>query len=254
MWQGDYLFLLQNLILKDFRIRYRNMSLGVFWSLLNPLVMMGVLTFVFTKIFPNPNIPNYAVFLLCGLVPYSFFTLAWVTGTTSIIDNANLVKRVSVPREIVPIATVLSNCLHLLIQIALLLSVVVFFGGGVNRQWLWLPLVWLLEVIFVCGLALVSSAVNVHLRDTRYVVESVNTLLFWLVPIFSSFSIIPQEFREVYQYNPLAALVLALRHILLEAKAPPASLLIKLTVVSLFFFAFGLLVFRRLKASFYEHL
>jgi ABC-type polysaccharide/polyol phosphate export permease len=141
-----------------------------------------------------------------------------------------------------------------LIQIALLLVLVLAFGNGVNIYWLWLPVIWALEIVFVCGLTMVSSALNVYIRDTRYVVESVNTVLFWLVPIFYSFAIIPQRYREVYQFNPLAALVLALRNILLEAQSPPNSLLIKLALVSFMTFAVGWLIFARLKARFYDYL
>ena len=137
MWTGDYKFVLRKLIVKDFKIRYRNMSLGAFWSLLNPIVMMSVLSFVFTKIFTAP-VPHYAAFLLCGIVPYNFFVLAWSAGTGSVTESSSLIKRVPVPREIVPIASVLSNCLHLVIQIALLLALVLFSGAGVNLYWLWM--------------------------------------------------------------------------------------------------------------------
>jgi ABC-type polysaccharide/polyol phosphate export permease len=230
------------------------MSLGVLWSILNPVVMMGVLTFVFTQVFPNPQIRHFSVFVLCGLVPYNFFSLAWITGTTSVLDSASLVKRVPMPREIVPIAAVLSNCLHLLIQICLLLAAVLAFGGHVNVQWLWLPVVWLFEIVFVCGLSLITATLNVYVRDTRYVVESANTILFWVVPIFYSFEIIPAQYSSVYELNPVAALILCLRRILLAGVAPPASTLLKLSLVSFLMLLLGFWVFHRGKNAFYEHI
>jgi len=250
----NYGFLLGNLVLRDFRIRYRNMSLGVFWSLLNPLVMMAVLTFVFTKIFPNPSIRNFSAFVLCGIVPFNFFSVAWVSGTLCIYSNSRLVKKVVLPREIVPVSTALANCIHLLIQIALLLTVVLWVGNKVNGYWLLLPVIFGLEVVFVCGLSMITAALDVYFRDTRYVVESANTVLFWLVPIFYPLDIIPTRYHAIYQYNPIAAVVLACRNILLDASAPPPTLLYKLFFVSVLSFVVGWLVFRRLKRGFADYL
>jgi len=252
-WSGDYILLVQNLIMKDFRVRYRNMSLGVFWSLLNPLVLMGVMWFVFTKIFPNNRQPHFAVFVLCGLVPYNFFAIAWVSATTSLVDNSPLMKRLPVPRFIIPIASVLGTLVHLSAQIGLLL-LLNLLTYGLNRYWPLLALVWLCEVMFVSGLSLVFSCLNVYIRDIRYVVESANVVLFWLVPIFYPFEAIAPQFREVYQYNPVAALVLASRHILMEATAPPGSLLLKLAGSSVAMLLLGLLVFRKMESRFYNYL
>ncbi len=253
-WGGDLLFLIENLVLKDFRIRYRNMSLGILWSLVNPLVMMGVLTFVFGVLFANTERAQYPLFVLCGLVPYNFFTGALLSGTSSVVDSAHLVKRVPVPREVVPLAAVLSNCIHLTIQLALLLVLALFFRLPPGKSWLWLPLIWFLYIAFVCGLALGSSAINVFIRDTRYVVESFNLVLLWLVPIFYPFSRVPAKYTLVYESNPVAAVVLAMQRILIDRESPPATLLIKLTIAAAVTMGLGLAIFWRLKPRFYEHI
>lgn len=254
MWNGSYLFVLRTLVAKDFKVRYRNMSLGLFWSLLNPLIMMGVLTFVFTQIFPNANGKLFPLSVLCGLIPFNFFTQAWLTGTTSLLENAALVKKVPVPRQVFPIASVLSNCLHSMIQVVLLLTLISIFGRGANWYWLWLPVIWGLEILFVLGLTLIFAAVNVYVRDIRYVVESTNVVLFWMVPIFYSFALIPSRYREVYQFNPVAALILMMRTILLDGRPPLTHTLTLLAMVSVFMFAMGWIVFTTLKKRFYDYL
>jgi ABC-type polysaccharide/polyol phosphate export permease len=252
-WQGDTLFLLQSLVEKDFKVRYRNMSLGVFWSLLNPLVMMSVLWVVFTKIMMNPT-PHFATFLLCGLVPFNYFTLAWLASTTSLVDNSGLIKRLTAPRAIVPISVVLANCLHFAIQVGLLLAISLLSGLRPNIYWFWLPYILFCEVLFLCGLSLIFSVLNVYVRDTRYFVESCNLILFWFVPIVYSFSIIPDRYIDLYRLNPLAALVFATRNVILDGVAPARSLLSNLTVSSLVVLVVGMLVFRRLSRRLYDYL
>jgi lipopolysaccharide transport system permease protein len=253
-WGGDLPFLLENLILKDFRIRYRNMSLGILWSLINPLVMMGVMTFVFGHIFGDRNVKAYPLLILCGLIPYNFFVGAVQSGTTSIIDNAGLVKRVTVPREVVPIASVLSNCVHLGIQCCLIVVIALIYHLPPTVSWLWLPVVWSLYMVFVCGLALGASALNVFIRDTRYVVESFNLVLFWLVPIFYDFTIIPAKYVDVYRFNPVAALVMAMRDIMIQHHAPALSLVRNMLIAAVVTLTVGAWIFHRLKPHFYEHI
>ncbi len=170
------------------------------------------------------------------------------------VDNAGLVKRVPVPREVVPVAAVLSTCVHMLIQILLLLSMTLAYGMHFGSQWAWLPLIWILFIVFVCGLALGASAINVYIRDTRYVVESFNLVLFWMVPIFYSFDIIQAKYRGIYRFNPVAAMVMAMRNILIENIPPAHTLVINMAVAAGITLTAGILTFRHLKPHFYEHI
>ena len=123
-----------------------------------------------------------------------------------------------------------------------------------NRFWLWLLPLWLLYIAFVCGISLLSSAVSVFIRDTQYVVESFNVVLFWLVPIFYSFDIIPDKFKLVYEVNPVAALVMAMRNILIDQRAPATTLIENMVIAAAVALGLGLLVFGRVKRSFYEYI
>jgi len=254
MWNGDHRFLLRKLILKDFKIRYRSMSLGAFWSLLNPLVMVGVYTFVFAKIFKVTSIPHFPLYIMSGVITFNFFAIAWVTGTTSLVDNAVLIKRLPIPREIVPIASVFSNCIHLGIQIAFLLLFVVFSGLGVSVYWLWLPLILGIEIVFICGISLITSGLNVYVRDTRYIVESLNLVAFWCVPIMYAITFVPVEYRALYDCNPVAAAVMAMRSVLIDHQAPSPDLLSKFVLVSFGTLLIGLITFRQMRSRFYDYL
>jgi lipopolysaccharide transport system permease protein len=254
MQHGDIIFLLQNLVLKDFRIRYRNMSLGVTWSVANPLLMMGILTFVFTRIYPNPTIHHFALFALCALVPFNFYSLAAIPGTTSLLENQTLIKRVRCPRAIFPIAAVLSSSLHFLIQIALLISLLFIFGHSFNRHWIWLLPIWTMEVVFLCGLCLITSGLNVYYRDIRYLVECSGLVMFWLVPVFYNLEMIPQRYRALYTMNPIAAVAVVDRQIMLAATAPSMSILLQLCAVSLTVLGIGFAVFGHLERDLADYL
>jgi ABC-type polysaccharide/polyol phosphate export permease len=127
-------------------------------------------------------------------------------------------------------------------------------GIPINEHWIWLPALLVMEIVFVCGLALLFSGLNVYVRDTRYVVESVNLVLWWLVPIIYPFAMIPQQYKDIYQYNPIAAIVLAMREIILEGHAPSQMLVIKLLAVSAFMLVLGWFTFNRMERRFYNYL
>ena len=247
-WQA---FMVHNLVLADFRVRYRNMSLGILWSLLNPLVMMAVLALVFTEIFPSAR-PHFAAFILIGLLPYNFLSLCLASASTSIVDRGHLVRKLRFPRAILPVAIILSQGIHFAIQFALLL---VYVGLQVppSLNWLWLVPLLALQVLVAIGACMIASALDVYFRDVRYLVESGNLVLFWLTPIFYSLDMAPRWLQSFLLINPLTAQVTLWRQILLERAAPPAGLAL-VTIEALLVFGAGLLIFKRLEPGFADNI
>lgn len=251
-------FALRNLILKDFRVRYRNMALGLLWSVFNPLVMLCVITFIFTYVYPAHGRRIFPVFVLTGLVSFNVFsrTLSAVTG--SIVDNALLVKRVAFPRILIPLSIVCSQVIDGVVMFALLLVFVLLFSVPVTASFFWLPLVFAVEVVFLLGVALLASAMNVYYRDVRYLVESGLTVLFWLSPVFYPVSAVrgsvPALLYRVYMFNPLVGCIEGARNAILLQRPPGAETFGVAAAVAVATLAAGLAVFTVLQKQFADRM
>ena len=252
IWAHRYA--LRNLIIKDFRIRYRNMSLGVIWSVLNPLVMLSILLIIFTVVYPQRGQAYFPVSVLIGLVSFNFVSLCIPAAANSIIEHAPLVKKVNFPRQILPVSVVLSQSIQVLVQIGLVAIFVLAFRVPLTAKALLAPLIVFILLTFVIGAGLLVSALNVVFRDTRYIVESLLTVLFWLSPVFYPLKIVHEKFPKwlfgLYILNPLAGCVEGLRRVILQDTYPDGVSISVAVAVSIASFVAGFTVFTRFQRKF----
>jgi lipopolysaccharide transport system permease protein len=216
--------LIYNLVQRELKARYKNSVLGFVWSLLNPLGMMVVFTIVFSVLMPNNSVPNYPIFLLCGLLPWNFFSASIMTGTNSIVANGNLVKKVYFPREVLPIATVLANLVNFLLALVVLFAAMLLVRISLSPWLVLLPVVILIQTCFTLGIVFLLSTFQVFYRDTLIVLDVVLLAWFFLTPVFYPTSLLPTSLtvlgitldvqRVMYILNPMASLINMYRDIL----------------------------------------
>jgi ABC-type polysaccharide/polyol phosphate export permease len=216
----QYRSLIKNLVVRDLRLKYRGSVLGFVWSLLNPLLMLGIYTLAFRYIL-RINIENYVYFLLLGLLTWNFFAGAVHASTGAIIGNANLIKKVNFPRETLPIATVLFGLAQLLLAMLVFLPTFALVSA-VPIRWtavLFVPLV-VLHVLFTLGLALMLSALTTSFRDIAHFTEVALPLLFWVTPIIYSAEMAPPALQAFFKASPLAGFAVGYRDVLLLGRVP----------------------------------
>lgn len=219
-----YRYALRNMILKDFKVRYRNMSLGIAWSVLNPLIMLGVLVVVFSYIHTNHVVENFAIFLLLGMIPFNFFSLCITPVTGCMIENTTLMKKIIFPRIILPVSVICSQTVQLFFQLLVLGLFLVFFKVQPSWHWFWLVPVFLIELLFIFGLGLILTTINVYFRDVQYLVHSILTVMFWFTPIFYTVAMVKKSLPPVvywiYLLNPLVGCIDTLRLTMLDHRNP----------------------------------
>ncbi|MBX7134688.1 MAG: ABC transporter permease [Fimbriimonadaceae bacterium] len=270
--------LLFAMVEREIRIRYKNSALGFFWSLLNPLITVLVMTAVF-KYVMNNNTPNFSAYILAAYLPYLFFQLTLLDSAQSVLASLPVVRKVYFPREILPLASILSNFIHFLLAILVFfvyLLVVYLLDPRVSPftwQVLILPALLLINFALVTGLSLIISALNTFYEDVKYIVSVLLYLLFFLSPImyFSETVLYSgglggrnQLIYTLYHLNPIAMLCTAYRKVLVppqevqvgSAFYPALPLdwgLLGITaVVSITLLVVGYAVFNRMKWRFVE--
>ena len=244
-----YKELIRALADKEVKIKYKSAVLGRLWSLLNPLLLMLVFSVVFSVII-RVEIKNFPVFLLCALLPWFYLSFSLTAATTSIVDNASLIKKAYFPNEVIPFSIVLANLLNFLISLVLLFMFLFFYSIYPSLSWFYLPIVILLQSIFVLGLCLFSAALHTMYRDVKYIVELILLVWFYATPIFYPLSFVPDNIRPFFLLNPLTVFINLYREILLYRQIPEAGLLFLALVLSMTFFALGMAVFLGKKRSF----
>ena len=256
-----------NLTLRELRAKYKRSVLGWAWSLLNPLtslVIYATVFGIFLRVPPETGDPsglkNFAMFLMCGLLPYTFLANGLNGGMTSLIGNGNLVKKVYFPREILVAATTASWLVSFLIELAVLGVVLAFFG---NYVLVWVPMVLVLvaiEVVFVFGLALMLSVAAVYFRDLQHLLGLMLQVWLYSAPIVYPITLVQDEIGTtgwkitLYNLNPLTRFVEAFRDVLYDMRFPPIDHLIYLVVVSFAALAAGQWLFGRLEGKLAEEL
>jgi lipopolysaccharide transport system permease protein len=250
-----YRALIQSLVARELKARYRGSVLGFFWSFFNPLLLLLVYTFVFAYVMKPPaNFPNFALFLFCGILPWTWFSTSLIESSNVLISGGNLIKKVMFPAEVLPIVTVLANMVHFLLGLPILIVFLVYFDAPLQlSELLWFPVVVLVQLILSIALALILSALTVHFRDIKDILANVVTLWFFMTPIVYPWQTAPPQIRRFLDLNPFTHLAISYQEILhSEGSFGHWKWLVALGIGSVVLFFFGYFLFDRLRDSFAE--
>jgi ABC-type polysaccharide/polyol phosphate export permease len=251
-----YRGLIQSLVARELKARYRGSALGFFWSFFNPLLLLMVYTFVFSYVMIAPKgIDNYALFLFCGLLPWTWFSTSLIESSNVLIAGGNLIKKVMFPAEILPIVTVLANLVHFLLGLPILVAFLIYFDAPLQlSEIVWFPVVVAVQLVLTIGLALILAALTVHFRDIKDILANVMTLWFFVTPIIYSWQDPPDSrIRRLLDLNPFTHLAISYQEILyFDGDFGHWKWLIAVGVGSVGLFLFGYFLFDRLRDSFAE--
>lgn len=249
----NYRELLKTNVQKEIRGKYKHSFLGVMWSFLNPLLQIAIYAIVFPIITKNTQ-ENYGTFLCVAMIPWTFFVTVVTQSTGIVINNANIVKKVYFPREILPISVTTSAAVNFIISTIIILAFVIISGVGLSPYLIFYPIIFIVQYLLCLGVSLILSAITVYLRDLEHLIGVAMQLLFFATPIVYSAETIEGIYKTIIYLNPMAHLIDSYRDIFFYKTMPNFTSLGILFAITIMLCVIGYMIFNKLQRKFAEEI
>ena len=253
----EYREMIFSLVKKDLRGRYKGSVLGFMWTFINPLLQLLVFTLVFSIIM-RANYEQYYLFLFVALVPWMFFGSSVQDGSTCIMRESNMVKKIYFPREVIPISTVTSAFINMILTFVVVFIVLLISGRGINLvALLYLPVVMIVEYILCLGIALIVSSITVYLRDLQYILGIFVMALQYMTPVMYGVDMVENSGAGdwlilIFNLNPMTPIIKIYRQIIYYGEVPELGSLALALIIGIVFIVVGEVLFKKLQRGFAE--
>lgn len=249
-----YREMIASLIKRELRGKYKASVLGFLWTLMNPLLQMVVYIVVFSFILKS-GIENFPIFLFVSLVPWNFFSISVTSGSTCVINQENLIKKIYFPRVILPISYVTSMFINMLLTFVVIFAVLLLTGYGLNLLAIcFLPLIMIIEYILALGICMITSALAVYFRDLEYIMGIITMAWMYLTPILYTADMVPESIRTVFNLNPMTPIIEAYQQILYHKQIPTMNTLVEAALIGIVAVIIGYWGFQKMQRKFVEEL
>ena len=246
-----YIDLILVLTAKEIKVKYKSSFLGYLWSLLHPLSMAVVFYFAFKFVMKIP-VENFTLFLISGLFPWQWFSNSVASSASSLLANSSLIKKVNFPRYFIPLSLVLNDAFHFVVSLPVIIGFVFFYQIPITPSWIYgVPLLMINQFLITYGLSLMVSSINLFFRDMERLIMIGLNILFYLTPIIYDVSLVPEQFRNYFLFNPLFGVIEGWHNLFLKGFIDWKLYYISL-IQSLAIFFVGFLVFKTLSWRFAE--
>ena len=244
--------LIKKLALSEIKSRYTQSFLGYFWVILNPFFQMLIMSFVFSNILGRVGtlgVP-YSIFLYAGLLPWTFFISTVTSAMSELSGSASLIKKIYFPREILIISTIMAKTVDFFLSTLIFVAMMILFQMDFHLNMLLFFPIFMIQTIFIFGLSLLLSAMNLFYRDVQYLMSLVLRLWFYVTPIIYAVEFFPEQYRWIFKINPMSVFINAYRQVLFTNSPPSWTGLAVGTTISILIFVASYRIFKKLEGVF----